>query len=412
MSERFRLARPEEVPAVARLVTHSFPAPGRTAEWWEEHLRADRGGVEILWVGEAEGELAAACRLYRFRQWIGGAPLPVMGLGLVTISPTHRRRGLAGRLVEAGLRHARERGDVASALYPFRVTFYEKLGYGLAGEALEYRLPPESLPDAPERRGVRLVRTGEEWTALRGVYDRWIRGQTGQMERAPEDWARLREGPENAAVVYRTEGGEAEGYAVVRYRPDLPAATRWLEVVEHAWLTPAARSGIHAWLASLGDQHRLLAYRAHPEEHFSERVSEPRLPQGSIPGWELWFPAATQMLGPMFRLLDLPAAFAARSAPPEASATVTLEVDDPQLPENRGSWRLRVEGGGMRLERGAGEGDPVLSLPVRTLSRIFIGATSPSRAVAAGEAALDRAAALDVLDRAFRVPQPWTFERF
>jgi predicted acetyltransferase len=399
LSETFRLARPEEIPELARLVTHSFPVQGRTAEWWENALRDDpRGALEALWVGESGGRLAAACQILRFRQWIGGTPFPSMGLAMVSISPVHRRRGMAGRMVREAFRHSLERGDLASALYPFRVAFYERLGYGLAGEVLQYQLPPESLPDDPGERGrvVQVLDDGDR-AALRSVYDRWIRAQTGQMERAERSWSAVWESPLLAPVVYRGPEGEPEGYAVVRYRPDLPAATRYAEVEERAWLTERARRGIYAWLSSLGDQHRQLVYRAHPEEDFGERVQEPRLPPGGAPNWGIWFPTASLLVGPMFRLLDVPGALALRTAPEDAALAVTLDVLDEDLPENGGRWRLRVEGGRMHAERapgGAATG-PVLALPVRTLSRIFVGAVAPSRAVAAGQAAVDDASALD-----------------
>ena len=413
MSERFRPARAEEVPELARLVAHSFPVSGRTQEWWENTLRTDpRGGVEALWAGEGESGLVAGCQILPLRQWIAGAAFPVMGLAMVAISPTHRRRGLAGRMVAEAFRHCLDRGDVASALYPFRVTFYEKLGYGLAGEAHQYVLPPESLPDDPGRLRVSLVLTEEDRAAVRSVYDRWAPLQNGQMERVPGAWARLWQSQSHAVVLYRGESGEPEGYASVLYRTDLPVASRFVEVEERAWLTPGAQRALYAWLASLGDQHRLLAYRAHPDEGFGERVQEPRLPQGGAPNWGIWFPSATLMVGPMFRLLDLPRAFDRRTAPEGISLTVKLEVTDEQLPENRGSWWLRVEGGAMRLERGSGAAEATLSLPVRVLSRLFIGAVTPRQAVAAGGATIDRAEALDVLDGAFRVQRPWTFERF
>ncbi|HEX2190031.1 MAG TPA: GNAT family N-acetyltransferase [Longimicrobiaceae bacterium] len=416
MSETFRPARPGEVAELARLVTHSFPVQGRTVEWWESTLRDDpRGGVEALWVGESEGRLAAACQVLPFRQWIGGAAFPTMGLAMVSISPAHRRRGMAGRLVRTAFRHSLERGDLASALYPFRVTFYERLGYGLAGEVHQYQLPPESLPDDPEERvRVSLALDGADRAAVRSLYDRWVPTQSGQMERSPGAWKALWESPLHAVALYRGPEGEPEGYATVRYRPDLPPAARFAEVEERAWLTPRAQRGIYAWLASLGDQHRQLVYRAHPDEGFGERVTEPRLPPGGPPNWGIWFPAAALLVGPMFRLLDVPGALALRTAPADAELTLTLDVTDDDLPENAGRWRLRVEGGRMHAERapgGAAPG-PTLALPVRILSRIFVGAATPSQAVGTGQAALDDARALDMLDRAFRVPRPWTFERF
>jgi predicted acetyltransferase len=414
MSEIFRPARPSELPEIIRLMTHSFPAPTRTMSWWEETLVGNPyGGRDPLWVGEDDGRLVAACQLYPREQWIGGSRMPVMGLGAVAIAPTHRRRGLAGRFVSAGLRRAQERGDVASALYPFRISFYERLGYGLAGEAHQYRVPPEALPDAPERAGVRLADSDVERAALRKVYDAWIRGQTGQMHRSTDAWDRVWESTDVSAVVYRGEKGEAEGYAIVRYRADLPSAERYLEVEERAWLTSAAQRGIYAWLSSLGDQWRELLYRAHPGEGFAEIVRDPRMPWGSAPGWGLWFPSATLLRGPMFRLLNLRAAWEMRSVAAADAMTLGLEVVDEQVPENGGSWRLRLEQGRVEVTSDArGSADTTLSLSIGALSRIFIGDLAPSAAVAAGVATAGRSDSLPLLDRLLYLPRPWTYDRF
>jgi predicted acetyltransferase len=409
--ERFRLVRDEEISEAARLVGHSFV--GRTQEYLEDFLRnGPYGGPEVLWVGEEDGRLTSACHLLSFHQWVGGARLPIMGLAMVSVSPVHRRRRVAGRLVTAGLRHALERGDVASALYPFRVGFYQDLGYGLAGDAHQYLLPPEQFPDSPERLRVQLVHSEEDRREVRELYERWAPQQNGQLERHDGHWRRLWEG-ERAGMIYRGEHGEPEGYAIVRYRTDLQPVERFLEVEERVWLTPAARRAMYAWLGTLGDQWRLIAYRAHPDEGLAEVVREPRLPLGSAPGWGIWFPSATLLVGPMFRILDLPGAWAERRVAPETALTVGLEVHDAQLPENAGPWRLRLEHGRVAVERSTASGvDVSLRLPVDVLSRLFIGALTPSAAAEVGLVECDRPERLTALDAALRLPRPWTFDRF
>lgn len=417
MSETFRQGRAEEVSAVTTLLMNSFPTPGRDRAFWEGlMLDSPFGGPESWWVGEDGGRPVAFCLLHRFRQWMGGVPIPVMGLGGVAISPDHRRRGLANRMVEAGFRHALERGDVASSLYPFRITFYQGLGYGEIGEVQQFVLPPSAFPDDREARArVRLVMGDADRAELMAVYARWIRTQTGQMERGDRAWRRpFGPGDDQCGVLLLGEGGSPEGYVVARYRPDLPVERRFLEVEECVWETPAAQRAAYAWLASLGDQHALVAYRAHPSEHLRERVREPRLPAGAAPGWQLWTPSATVLRGPMFRLLDLPKAWEMRTAAAGVETTVALEVEDPQIPENRGPWRLRVEGGTVRLEPAGSRGaaDASLRTTVETLSRIYAADLSPTEAVAAGRAATDDAAALAPLDHALALPRPWMFERF
>lgn len=413
MSPTFRSATSEEVPEVAWLAAHSFPALGRTLAEWEASLRSEpRGGVEMLWVGEEAGKLIAACRLFRMRQWIGGELLPVMGLGTVAIAPTERRRGLGGQLCVSGFRHALERGDLATTLYPFRTSFYQRLGYGMAGEALQFQIPPDALPDAEERRAVRLVRGEDDRAAVRAVYDQWAPRQTGQMQRDAAAWQVVWEAGREGAL-YLGTGGAPEGYAIFRYRASVPRGGRGVEVEEIAWLTAQARRGLHGWLSTLGDQWQHVIYRAHPEEAFAERLRELRHPVADVPPWHYWFAPATLQTGPMFRLLDVPGAWARRRARAERPLTVHVEVEDEQLPENRGPWALRFGGEMVEVERAStGRADAHLALRVDTLSRIFIGALAPSVAVEADRMRIDDPAVLPELDRALRLPRPWTFDRF
>jgi predicted acetyltransferase len=416
LGETFRPARPDEIDDVARLQAHSFPAPGRGREWWEDFLLdGPHGGLEALWVAEENGRVVGACQLFWLRQWISGVPMRVTGVGGVAIAPTHRKRGLASRLLVAGFEHARERGDVASALFPFRAAFYEGLGYGLAGEAHQYQVPPSLLPDDKrERMRVQLVDGEGDEAAMRAIYAEAARDlQTGQLDRTERSWTKSWGRDDLAAVLYRGESGEAEGYAIVRYRADLPVDRRFIEVEERVWLTLGAQRGLYGWLSTLGDQWREVVYRAHPEEGFGDRLSEPRLPLLSAPSWGLWFPSATLLRGPMFRILHVADSLGARRLAGTDELTLLLEIQDRQLPANDGPWRVHMEGGRMEVERHeGGAADATLRLGIPTLSRIFIGALAPWQAVSGGLAAIDRPEVIPALDRAFSLPKPWTFDRF
>lgn len=416
MSVTFRYLHADELSAVARLITHSFPHHIRTAEWWVDQLRDTLfgGGPEILWVGEENGRIVAACQLHRLRQWIGGAALPVMGLATVTIAPTHRRRGVAAELVATGLSAARARNEVASALYPFRASFYGKLGYGVAGEAVQYRVPPESFPAGVERMRVEMAETPAARAELRDLYRRWAATQTGQMVRSERVWDYLISAPDRAVALYRDDSGVATGYALVAYRTDLTPAERFLEVEEAAWLDREARRGLLSWLGSLGDQWHQIVVRALPGQRLEDSIQDPRLPYGSAPAWGLWFPSATLLRGPMFRLLDLPAAWRLRTVSPDIALTLALDVQDAQLAGNAGTWQIRLDGGRVEVKRGEDAGlDVGLRLGIDTLSRLFIGALTPSAAVEAELATVTHGAdRLGELDRALALPAPWTFDRF
>jgi predicted acetyltransferase len=413
VSERFRWARSEELEPLSRLVSHSFPGPSRGPEWWEERLRepAWGGGAETLFIAEVDGEPAAACQLHPLRSMVAGREQAVAGVGSVAVSPVHRRRGLAARLLHEGLRHARERGDSLSALYPFRASFYRRLGYGGAGTVHQYRLPPTAFPYDPDGPRMRMARDDDDRRAVMDLYRRWIAGETGQLLRPDAVWDEVLGGPDRAVVYHRGSSGEAEGYCVVKYHADGPAAERYLEVEERAWTTAAGQRSVYGWLASLGDQWREIVYRAHPEEHFGLRVADARLPAGSAPSWGLWLPAATLLEGPMFRILDLSEAFRARPGSGD-SIVVALEVRDAELPENAGRWRLRLAPEGAEVERGEGAADVRLELDVSVLSSLLVSGVTAVAAAAAGRLSVDRPEFLPRLDQALRLPSPWMFDRF
>jgi predicted acetyltransferase len=424
----YRFARPDEIPALARLVTHSFPGAARPASWWEEQLRTPvyGGGPDTVLVAEealgagageghggaAAGDVVGLCQIHPLRQWIGGEALPVAGIGTVTVSPAHRRRGAAGALVTAALRAARSRGDVASALYPFREQFYRGLGYGRAGAVLQYQVPAAALPDAPERLRVELLESAPAQAEALALYGRWARAETGQLERGDALWRVLCTLPDRVLAGYRAPGGVLEGYALAVYRTDLPPPQRFLEVEELVWTTTAARRGLYAWLASLADQWPALLLRALPWHGLGDWLAEARLPYWSAPGWGLWAPAATLLHGPMFRIVDVPGAWSRRRVAAETtSLAVRVELTDAQLPENGGAWRLVLEGDSVEVERD-GKADCTLRCDVATLSRLYIGSLTAAAARAAGLLELDGADRLRELDAALRLPEAWTYDRF
>jgi predicted acetyltransferase len=86
---------------------------------------------------------------------VRGKRLPCQGVAWVGASKSHRRRpgnerGVASQVMDALLQKARERGEVASALMPFRVSFYEHFGYGLVERQNIWTIPLTILPSASD----------------------------------------------------------------------------------------------------------------------------------------------------------------------------------------------------------------------------------------------------------------------
>lgn len=414
MTIPFRFARPDEIADIGRLSAHSFPGPGRDADWWQARFGTTLfgDGPEILWVGEDGGRVVASCQLHRISHYVSGVEIPTMGLGTVAIAPTHRQRGLAGRMVSEALAAARERGDVLSSLYPFRASFYARLGYGLCGDAHQYHLAPRDLPASEERASVEMIAGEGAERELAAFYDAWARTQTGQLKRGERLWRSLLDAQDRLVVGYRAHGS-LEGFALASYPTDMPPAERYLSVDEIAWSTPRARRGLYGWLASMGDQWRSLALRALPEHRLEDWLREPRLARpGPPPQWGLWFPSALLLRGPMFRILRFDEAWRLRRSEPEVRLTVEIEVHDEQLAMNEGTRRIAIENGVVEVLPGGGAADLRIEGGISALSRLYMGSLRSSDAVESGLLTADRPERLEALDRALRLPGCWTFDRY
>ncbi|MEV0096904.1 GNAT family N-acetyltransferase [Streptomyces sp. NPDC050738] len=78
-----------------------------------------------------ESRLVAHAGLLRLPLTIDGVDIPVVGMGGVAVAPDVRGRGLARRVVEAAIEHARTLGPSYGILFcrPPLVSLYERLGW-------------------------------------------------------------------------------------------------------------------------------------------------------------------------------------------------------------------------------------------------------------------------------------------
>src|SRR3954452_14697753 len=111
-----------------------------------------RGKSGDYLIAERDGLDVGTTTSLSMKMWIRGACVPCQGVAYVGTVKTHRRggskgeRGIASQLMSEALRKARERGEVVSALMPFRASFYSHFGYGLAERRTEWVVPLFVLP--------------------------------------------------------------------------------------------------------------------------------------------------------------------------------------------------------------------------------------------------------------------------
>jgi predicted acetyltransferase len=343
------------------------------------------------------GRLVGTALYHDMRQWWYGRSVPMAGVAGVKVAPEYRGQGVGRALMTALTELMTMRGYPLSVLFPATMTIYRSLGWEIAGHLHEVVLPSRAL---------------------------------GALPRADVKAAGVRRpGPDDAAEVLEVIG---RAHAGAR---DCGPVT-WDEATMRRWLTRPgwfADRDRYAYLTRDG----FLAYhwhRGHAEIFVDRLVASTAASTAA-----LWAVAASNstvaetvraILGPsdpfwwmlreqdaniaerqswMLRLLDAPAAIAARGFP-AMDLAVPLRITDDLRPANSGRWELTVRSGQGRLSSDrtsqvpaspvpASLGGPALELGARGLAALYAGtpvATLRRAGLAAGgspdaDAALDGA---------------------
>lgn len=375
-----RSLAPDDIDAVHDLWVRAF---GPSAYDGGRTLLAVREGRML---GVYEGRRLVATGYYHaFDQWWHGRAVPMGGVAGVCVAPEDRGRGIGGRLA-ARLLDLME-GRPLSVLFPATTPVYRSVGYERAGAQYRITLPPEPLRTLAA--GPVKVRRAEpadavEITALLRRLHAGAR-HDGPIDRGEAYFRGLLENErvfaylaEDGFLAYGWDDGD-ERLAVRR------CVAGSAETARALWAVVGSGSSIaEAVSAYVAPGDPLLWLLRDRSDHDVRRV-----------GW-------------MLRVLDAPAAIAARGFPAAMSLDVPLVIDDEQRPGNAGAWRLTVEAGEGRLERGAEESDAT-RLPARGLAALYAGvsmATLRGAGIVAGGDAAD-----PLLDAAFAAT-PFMLDHF
>lgn len=158
----------------------------------------------------------------------GGGSLPMAGLTMVTVRPTHRRRGILRELMRLHFDDARARNFAISGLWASDVPIYPRFGYGLASYCDSVEIPNASRMVMKDREYDTLepIDEARARTVLPGVYAKAIANRPGALHRSEVWWRErrfletpwARGGASRRRHVLALRGTEVVGYLVYRQR--------------------------------------------------------------------------------------------------------------------------------------------------------------------------------------------------
>lgn len=345
------------------------------------------------------GLVVGTAATFDFSLTVPGGSLPMAGLTMVSVRPTHRRRGILRRLMELHLAEARERGVVLSGLWSSEASIYGRFGYGVAAEAdaLSFRAPELALPGGPADELEPLDQVAP--AALPPIYEAVRKTRPGMLSRSDAwwRWRRFSERPQFSPVpsprrhVLAHRDGVPTGYVTYRQRlafeQGLAAGT--VEIEELLAVDRRAELTLWRFLCTIDLFPQVRHWNAPSDSILPWVASDPRrLHRHRVD--TLWL-----------RIEDVAAALSAR----------TYAADGHLLLELEGQvYELRVEGGAARCQ--ASGGPAALRLDRPALGSLYLGGVRAALLARAGRIDGDPEA-LALADRMFTsAPAPWCPEIF
>lgn len=314
MGLTIRLVQGEEWLRVARpLSAYAFEPSPREQD--RERLRRRLAtGVTRTHVAFDGTEPRCTATAIHMTQNVRGALLPMGGVASVATHPAGRRQGFARQVLRHVLADMREQGQVVSALYPFRPSFYERFGYtGLPPERRATLTPADLAPllriSVPGT--VELARYAEVAGDVRDLTERVLPAVHGMALRADPELAAARDDTDHWAAVARVDGRPV-GYLAYRIEQYGGVLSGW----RFLYRDPAARTLLLSWLARHVDQVSIVSLPLRPVDR----------PETWVTDVDLTVESRSQPYrnAPMARILSVPGL----SGIGAGDGEVTVRVDD------------------------------------------------------------------------------------
>lgn len=359
-------------------------------------------GTQQAWAAFDHGQIVATAATFDHTMSLpGGSSIPMAGLTLVTVRPTHRRRGILRELMRLHLDDARARGFAISGLWASDVPIYPRFGYGLAAYCDSVEIPNAHMLAFKERELDTLEPVDETRAreALPAIYARAIKDRPGAIHRSDVWWRErrfletpwARGGASKRRHVLVRRGSELVGYIVYRQRGKFSDGVPDGKVEINELLAVDARAEATLWRFALNIDlfPTVTWWNAPADSALPWLVSDMRRLK-TRRGDALWL-----------RIEDVPAALAARGY--TSDGTLKFAID-------RARYELVVENG--RAVCKPTTDTPQILLAPNVLESLFLGTTSATQ-LARAELVQGRPDAILVADHLFASPvAPWCPEVF
>lgn len=339
---------------------------------------------------------------------VPGGTMACAGTTVISVLPTHRRRGILRSMMDSHLEDVRQRQEPIAGLWASDSAIYGRFGYGSAAQNVEVEVSRDhgrfhriSPPPAP----VRLISANEARQLLPPFYEKFRVTTPGFYGRSERWWAlrRFRDDPNDrdGATAYRyavTEtDGKLTGYIQYRFKENWEEGHGIGEVRVRELLgsDPPSWSGLWRFVLDHDLTARIVAPERSVRDPLFEMLAGRRRARQKVED-SLWI-----------RVMDVESALQGRSY--SGRADVVVEIHDP-LDASSSVWHFDLSPEGATVTPSQDRADVTMDL--EDLGACFLGWGRFADLARAGRLTGD-ARHLHALDGAFTwSPLPWCSEVF
>jgi predicted acetyltransferase len=336
----------EEFIETGRSVSHyAFNASPQEPDLEEQRRSIPYQANSRFLVAFADGQAQATLTSHEMTQNLRGAVLPMGGVAGVASMPSARRRGMVRQMFERVFELHREMAMPISTLYPFRDSFYERMGYAGFPKPRYVTLKPGAL--APL---VRLEKPGTcEQVSMKDGYEEWRaflerhQRRTHGFALRHRSYTRRLQDRNKLWVAFARHEGEIVGAMTFR----ITGYTEKMLVDTFYTTSSVGRYQLLDWIGRHTDQVQDVVIELRPDETPETWFHD--LEATISTAFEHAWPA------PMGRVVDV----ARLGGIGCGEGEVTLDVSDPLCAWNTGRFTFRGEGGRLAVEPGGNHAIPI-----------------------------------------------------
>jgi predicted acetyltransferase len=410
MALQLRWVGESEMDRVAEVRMRCYAHSSATLARYREGIRADRRAQgDAFLLAEQDGAAVGTAASLSLAMWVRGGRIACQGIAYVGTIKTHRRRsqgpggGVATQLMDEAQRRARDQQFVATALMPFRASFYEHFGYGTVETRHNWTIPMTALPKG-EFEGIRFYEPGDR-QAIEAARQRGVERGQCDVERPSLHWDLiLQKAEEGFIIVDRpSPDGPVRGYLCLHHARE--NEQELLKVMDGAYDDVAALRRQFHFLGSLRDQYSAVAYSFPADFQPNWLLDEVQLPHRPVthPTAEVCVVNRLQV-----RVLDHARFIGAMQLPAWAKGGLTVSVRETEGHESR--FNIDFAGGHGSVRSSDGSAD--FECPARIWAAIVCGELPATQAVTLGLAAAASARSAELLDLFAAGQRPFCGEAF